>query len=200
MPKLKFKDFMLDDENTPVKVPVSNTYTAKRSIVAGHGLSALREILHSIESTPTPTPTPAPQPKVEAKPKRKYTKRKPFVKKIGGIKDKALAQVIATLDAINCTYKIVTDDNQVFTRGVVFSGSETKKRKLLRPHGMVAAHYKPYIVGMKVGDTALIPPHKELPPDVIQSSATAWMAGSWGKGSYNTMIDAQNNIQVLRIR
>ncbi len=127
----------------------------------------------------------------EPKPKRKYTKRAKStanpIKKFKDIKGRALAQVIATLDALNCSYKIISADNQTFTRGVVFGGKEGRKRRADRPYG-------------KVGETATIPAHKEISADDIQGSATAWMAGTWGKGSYASMINKSREVEVLRIK
>jgi hypothetical protein len=201
MPKLKFNDYLVDDEDSALKsnTPVSNTYGVRPSMVTGHGLSSLRDIVNSMQSKETK------QMENEVKPKRTYKKRamrnnSPRVRKFTDIKGKAIAQVVATLDALNCSYKIVSPENHVFTRGVVFSGDENKKRKIARPYGTVAAYYKPYVVGLKVGETAVIPKHKEISADDIQCSATAWMAGAWGKGSYATMINKSREVEVLRIK
>lgn len=206
MPKLKFKNFMLDDENTPVHIPMSSTYVTKPKSVTAHGLQNLKNILSSLTvNEPTPTATPRPIVEtIEIKKPRKYTRRvkkgTPHVNKFTDIKGKAIAQVVATLDALNCSYKIVSSDNHVFTRGVVFGDSKTKKRKTDRPHGLVAAYFKPYVVGLQIGESATIPHTPEIAAAEIQGSVTGWMSSNWGNGSYTTMIDKERNVQVLRIK
>lgn len=208
MPKLKFNDYLVDDETSALKsnTPVSNTYGVRPPMVTGHGLSNLKDLLNSMTDEERDQMRETAQAvSTEAKPKRAYTKRvthrnTPRVKKFTGIKGKAIAQVVATLDALNCSYKIVSPENHVFTRGVVFSGSEEKKRKHARPYGTVAAYYKPYVVGLKVGETVVIPAHKEINADEIQCSATAWMSNAWGKGSYASMINKNREVEVLRIK
>lgn len=208
MPKLKFNDYLVDDEdNSALKsnTPTSNTYGVKPPMITGHGLSNLKDLINSMSRREREQMQQAAQAiQTEPKPKRKYTKRAKKIvnpiKKFKDIKGRALAQVIATLDALNCSYKIISADNQTFTRGVVFGGKEGRKRRTDRPYGMVAAYYKPYIVGLKVGETATIPAHKEISADDIQGSATAWMAGTWGKGSYASMINKSREVEVLRIK
>lgn len=208
MPKLKFNDYLVDDETSALKsnTPVSNTYGVKPPMVTGHGLSSLRDILNSMTTEEREEiKKTAEAMSTEVKPTRTRMKRTtsrnaPRIRKFTDIKGKAIAQVVATLDALNCSYKIVSPENHVFTRGVVFSGSEQKKRKHDRPYGTVAAYYKPYIVGIKVGETAVIPAHKEITAEDIQCSATAWMSNTWGKGSYASMINKNREVEVLRIK
>jgi hypothetical protein len=113
---------------------------------------------------------------------------------------KAVAQAMHILTATKCAYKIVTVDGIVFQEGDVhaFHGHG---RKLNHPRGFIAAHFKPHLEPMKIGDIAEIPWHPEIKEDDLQSAMTAWMTSKWGKGTYTTQ---KNNtkkvIEVLRYK
>ena len=138
--------------------------------------------------------------------KRKYNKRSKSKNKTNNMSHfenvtmKAVAQAMHILSATKCAYKIVTVDGIVFQEGDVhaFHGHG---RKLNHPRGFIAAHFKPHLEPMKVGDIAEVPWHSEIKEDDLQSAMTAWMTGKWGKGTYATQ---KNNtkkvIEVLRYK
>ena len=138
------------------------------------------------------------------KTKRKYTKRKQAKvnnqSQFENVTMKAIAQAMHILRATKCAYKIVTVDGAVFSDGDVhaFRG---QTKPIGHPRGFIAAHFKPYLEPMKIGDTAAVPWHPQIREDDLQSAMSAWMTGKWGKGSYTTQ---KNNtkkvIEVLRYK
>lgn len=140
----------------------------------------------------------------KAKTKRKYTKRKqPKINQQSQFENvtlKAIAQAMHILQATKCAYKIVTVDGTVFAEGDVhaFQGHRMSTQ---RPHGLIAAHFKPYLEPMKVGGVCEVPWHPQIREDDLQSAMSAWMSSKWGKGSYTTQ---KNNtkkvIEVLRYK
>ena len=190
MPKLKFQDFMRNDESTPVQFPTSNMYEVKPKVGIVHGLEHLKDVFHSME------------PEAESKPKRKYTKRKSIKQKanqnshFNNVTAKAIAQAMHILRATKCAFKIVTVDGTVFQEGDVhaFRGHGGK---IGHPRGFIAAHFKPYLEPMKVGGVVEVPWHPEIREDDLQSAMTAWMTGKWGKGSYATQ--KNNNKKVIEV-
>lgn len=113
---------------------------------------------------------------------------------------KAIAQAMHILRATKCSYKIVTTDGTVFSEGDVYA-FRGQTKPLGHPRGFIAAHFKPHLEPMKVGDITEVPWHPEIKESDLQSAMTAWMIGQWGKGSYTTQ---KNNtkkvIEVLRYK
>ena len=142
--------------------------------------------------------------KEQAKTKRKYTKRKqPKVNQHSQFENvtmKALAQAMHILQATKCAYKIVTADGTVFAEGDVHA-YRGHRMSADRPHGFIAAHFKPLLENLKVGSVVEVPWHPEIREGDLQSAMTAWMTSKWGKGSYTTQ---KNNtkkvIEVLRYK
>ena len=212
MPKLKYQS-MLDDEEVH-KVPVSNTYTAKPKIMRAQGLQSLQDLIRNIEIEESKIEmdrrfaeaearSEARAKAEQAKPKRKYVRKasvKPQLKKFGGVKEKALVQALLTLQALGCSYKILTADGKLLEQGVVDDGKTKRHRRADREYGSLAAYYKPFIENLQVGETAIIPFNPEFQPEDLRSSVTARMASSWGKGSYTTMFDKHKNLEIFRIK
>jgi len=195
MPKLKFKDFMRNDESTPVQFPTSNMYEVKPKVGIVHGLEHLKDVFHSME------------PEAESKPKRKYTKRKSMKQKanqnshFNNVTAKAIAQAMHILRATKCAFKIVTVDGTVFAEGLTESINLSRRMNPNRPYGLIASHFKPIVKDMKVGDIAEVPWHPQIREDDLQSAMTAWMGSTWGKGSYATQKnDNKKVIEVLRYK
>jgi hypothetical protein len=215
MPKLKYQS-MLDDEEVH-KVPVSNTYTAKPKIMRAQGLQSLQDLIRNIEieeskiemdrrfaeaEARSEARAKAEQAE-QAKPKRKYVRNasiKPHPKKFGGVKEKALVQALLTLQALGCSYKILTADGKLLEQGSIDDGKTRRHRRTDREYGSLAAYYKPFIENLQVGGTAVIPFNPEFQPEDLRSSVTARMASSWGKGSYTTMFDKSKNLEIFRIK
>lgn len=210
MPKLKYQS-MLDDEEVH-KVPVSNTYTAKPKIMRAQGLQSLQDLIRNIEIEESKiemdrrfAEAEARSEAEQAKPKRKYVRKAKVAvnkgaNKFGSVKEKALVQALLTLQALGCSYKILTVDGKLLEQGIVDDGKVRRHRRSDRPFGSIAAFYKPFIENTQVGQTAVIPFNPEFQPEDLRSSITAWMAANWGKGSYTTMFDKRKNLEIFRIK
>lgn len=117
------------------------------------------------------------------------------------LQERELKRLITFLDAINCQYKIVTDDGQSFMRGNVVpepQKHERKKRNLTMPYGTIAAHYRPFIdMKAKVGDVIEIP-IAHFDPHVLRGAICSFLTKGWGKKKYTSMI-GKDSIQVMKI-
>ena len=116
------------------------------------------------------------------------------------LQEKELKRLITFLDAINCQYKIVTNDGQTFMRGNVVPEPQKyqkKKRNLSMPYGTIAAHFKPFInVKSNVGDVIEIP-YANINPVILRGAICSYLVKQWGKGTYTTML-AKDGVQVMR--
>lgn len=223
MPKLKFQNMMVDDEPVELGTPISDMYHAKPKAISAQGLQSLQGLLDDMEEQrikrereleeakrviETYNPIASPEQRV----KRKYVRKAPLkgqtkkprafahFGKIRGVKDKALLQALTTLQALNCAYKVLTEEGKVMTHGAVPDGKTGRTRRTDREYGSLAAYYKPFIENLQVGGTVVIPFNPAFQPEDLRSSVTARMASSWGKGSYTTMFDERKNLEILRIK
>jgi hypothetical protein len=116
------------------------------------------------------------------------------------LQEKELKRLITFLDAINCQYKIITNDGQTFMRGNVVPAPpkpERKKRNLTMPYGTIAAHYRPFIdMKAKVGDVMEIP-LAHFDPVTLRGAISSYLTKGWGKKTYTSMI-AKDSIQIMK--
>jgi hypothetical protein len=216
MPKLKFQDFMVDDDPDLPSTPMSDMYQAKPKVISAQGLQSLQGLLDDMEERRIQRDLEdvkrSAADLVEPRVKRKYVRKAPIkpqirkpktfthAGKIRGVKDKALMQALATLQALNCAYKVLTEEGKVMTHGEVPTNKTGRTRRTDREYGAIAAYYKPFIENLQVGQTVVIPFNPDIEPEDLRSSVTARMASSWGKGSYTTMFDKRKNLEIFRIR
>jgi hypothetical protein len=119
------------------------------------------------------------------------------------LQEKEFKKLITFLNAINCAYKIITDDGNTFWKGNVHPEPEKpkkpqrKKRNLSMPYGTIASHYKPFInVKANVGDVIEIP-YANINPVSLRSAVCSYLVKQWGKGTYTTML-AKEGVQIMR--
>ena len=116
------------------------------------------------------------------------------------LQQRELTRLIAFLDAIDCQYKIITNDGQTFWRGNVDPPpkiSEKKKRNLSMPYGTIAAYYKPYInLQAKVGEVIEVPVGT-FDRDVLRGAVCSYLTKNWGKKSYTSMV-TKESVQVMK--
>lgn len=184
----------LDDEDFPIDIPTSDVYPINKR--AMHGLENLREMLNRYEESKQAT-------KPKAKQKEIKVKRAANTNgnKFSSVQEKAVEQAVNLLNAAKAAYRIVTADNKVYeSENYIVS---TYKRTLSkdRPYGSIAAHFKPYVENLQVGESACIPFNENIHRSVLQSAVSAWMCGHWGKGSYTTLVNKdRQHLEVLRIK
>jgi hypothetical protein len=198
---------MVDDDPDLPSTPMSDMYQAKPKVISAQGLQSLQGLLDDMEERKAKqvVETYKPIAPLEQRVKRKYVRKAKVAvnkgaKKFGSVKEKALVQALLTLQALGCSYKILTVDGKLLEQGVVDDGKVRRHRRSDRPFGSIAAYYKPFVENIQVGQTAVIPFNPEFQPEDLRSSLTAWMAANWGKGSYTTMFDKRKNLEIFRIR
>lgn len=144
---------------------------------------------------------PKPQPKKEKQMKRTVNTIDSAVKQ--RMIKKAIEQAVSILTAIDAKFVISTNDGGLIKRGEWNAGTKPTIRKTgddRRPNGAFADRYKPYLKDLAVGDVAEVPcggfEHAGL-----QGAMTAWMSTTWGKGSYASSYNAENDtLEVIRYK
>ena len=144
---------------------------------------------------------PVQQPKKEKQMKRTVTTIDSAVKQ--RMIKKSIEQAVNILTAIDAKFVISTNDGNIIKRGEWNAGtklSTTKTGKIRKPNGAYAHIYKPYLENLKVGEVAEIP-CGEFRHNELQGAVTAWMSGVWGKQSYATSYNAENEtLEVIRYK
>jgi hypothetical protein len=110
------------------------------------------------------------------------------------LQKKGMEQSIKFLDSINCQYKVIDPDGNVYTNIV----ESTKKRKTKQfPLGAVKAYYMPFIENIQVGEVVCIP-YGNFPSKTLASSVTSQMSAMFGKKSY-TSHRTEAGLEVMRL-
>ena len=184
----------LDDEDFPIDIPMSDTYKAKPKGV--HGLENLRAVILDYEES---------QKAVKPKAKQKKIKVKRAANtngnKFNSVQEKAVEQAVNLLNAAKAAYRIVTADNKIYESENYIASTNKRALSKDRPYGAIAAHFKPYVENLQVGESACIPFNEQIHRSNLQSAVSAWMCGHWGKGSYTTLVNKdRQHLEVLRIK
>lgn len=105
-----------------------------------------------------------------------------------------LDRAIAFLKSIECQFKVIDDEGNVFTN---ISENEVRKRRpSIYPHGLLSAHVKKHLDQIKVGQVVVIPTG-DFDLDSIGSTATSIMNKTYGNGSYASH-KADHGFEILR--
>lgn len=103
------------------------------------------------------------------------------------------------LKSMNCCYKIIDADNNLYTNipdAEVFPESRRSKRKY--PHGTFANYFRKHLGSVKPGEITVLLPG-DFEPKHVYKVSTAYMNAHWGAGSYTTHITPEG-LEILRIR
>lgn len=112
------------------------------------------------------------------------------------LQQKGVEKVIEFLKNINCKYKVVDAEGNVYTN--ITEDERLKKRAVSHyPFGELTAHVKKHVDHMKVGEVITIPPDK-FDVDRIGSAASSYLSGKFGNGSYTTH-RTKSGLEVLRM-
>jgi hypothetical protein len=112
------------------------------------------------------------------------------------LQQKELQKILRFLDAIDCKYKIITDDGQEFG-GLSVVEKKILKRQLKRPYGDLSKFYKPKLnLQIKIGEVQEIDCEDHNPVD-IRSSICSYLGKVWGKGTYTTCTK-KNIVEVMK--
>jgi hypothetical protein len=112
------------------------------------------------------------------------------------LQQKELQKILRFLDAIDCKYKIITDDGQEFG-GLSVVEKKILKRQLKRPYGDLSKFYKPKLnLQVKIGEVQEIDCENYNPVD-IRSSICSYLGKVWGKGTYTTCTK-KNIVEVMK--
>lgn len=162
------------------------------------------EIIRTTDTTYIPASireVPKTKPKKEKQMKRTVTTIDGAVKQ--RMIKKSLEHAVNILTAIDAKFVISMNDGSIVKRGEWNAGtklSKTKTGTVRKPNGAYADRYKPYLDNLAVGDVVEVPcegfSHNEL-----QGAMTGWMSTTWGKGSYATSYNAENDtLEVIRYK
>jgi hypothetical protein len=111
------------------------------------------------------------------------------------IQRKELHRVLAFVESLRCTYKIITDDGEEF--GTLVVAPVKTKRPLTYAYGEISNWYRPYIdLNAGVGVVQEIPFGK-FPPETIRSGLCSWLTKEWGKDTYITAI-TDTHVELMR--
>ncbi len=103
-----------------------------------------------------------------------------------------LQRAISMLKSCNLLYAIVDSDGNKHGALEVLYNKRKKRGPLHYPMGTLRNHYLPFIKDM-TDDTVGEVPIDEFDMETLRSSLCAYMSTNWGKGSYSTTIDRENN-------
>lgn len=184
----------LDDEDFLIDIPTSDTYPINKR--AMHGLENLREMLDRYEESKQAV-------KPKAQPKENKMKRVVNTNgnKYSNVQEKAVEQAVNLLNAAKSAYRIVTADGKIIESENFIASTHKRRMNGDRPYGAIAAHFKPYVEKLQVGESACIPFNEQIHRSDLQSAVSAWMCGHWGKGSYTTLVNKdRQHLEVLRVK
>jgi len=112
------------------------------------------------------------------------------------LQQKGVEKVIEFLKNINCQYKLIDTEGNVYTN--IPEGQAQKKRApSFYPIGELTTHIKKYIDQIKIGDVVTIP-HDKFEIDRIASAASSYLSKKHGAGSCTTHRTG-NGVEVLRM-
>lgn len=114
------------------------------------------------------------------------------------IQQRELERAVKFIDALGCTYKIITPDGAEFGTLEVKPAKERTRAPLRYPYGELARFYKPQLnLNAEVGDVQEIQVGKYLPAD-IRAGVSSILSKEWGPETYTTSI-GDGVVEVLRI-
>lgn len=103
-----------------------------------------------------------------------------------------LQRAISMLKSCNFMYAIVDSDGNKHGMLEVNHKNRKKRGPLTYPMGTLRNHYLPFIKNM-TDDSVGEVPIDDFDMETLRSSLCAYMSTHWGKGSYSTTIDRDNN-------
>lgn len=110
---------------------------------------------------------------------------------------KELQRAIKFIDALGCTYKIITPDGAEFGTLEVKPAQDRKRAPLRYPFGEISKFYKPQLnLQAEIGDVQEIAIGKYSVDD-IRNGVCALLSKEWGKDTYTTSI-GEGTVEVLR--
>jgi len=110
------------------------------------------------------------------------------------LQKKGMEQSIKFLDSINCQYKVIDPDGNVYTNIL----ESTRKRSASKfPLGAVKAYYMPFIENIQIGEVVCIP-YNNFPIRTLASSVTSAMGVMFGKKSY-TSHRTETCLEIMRL-
>ncbi len=111
-----------------------------------------------------------------------------------------LQRVISMLKSCNFMYAIVDSEGNKHGNLEIVFNKRKKRGPLTYPMGTLRNHYLPFIKDM-LDDSVGEVPIDSFEMEALRSSLCAHLSTHWGKGSYSTTIDRENNsIIVHRFR
>ena len=108
----------------------------------------------------------------------------------------------AKLRATNCAFKIMMSDGTIIEHDAdrLDPSKKRKKRVQRHAHGALKNQYWPHVKDLQVGDVAEVPYTDELPWQDVQSSMSAYLSHTWGKGTYATSVNKNNRVvEIIRL-
>ena len=108
----------------------------------------------------------------------------------------AIQKAIKLLHAAGAQYHIKRDDQEF---GKAIGVIKTKTYPTHRKVGDLAAIFKPHVVNLQAGQSAIIPCHPYTAEEV-RTSLCAYASKNWGAGSYITSVSHEpEQIEILRV-
>jgi hypothetical protein len=111
---------------------------------------------------------------------------------------KELQRAIKFIDALGCSFKIITPDGEEFGVLEVKATKDRKRAPLRYAYGEIAKFYKPQLnLAAEIGDVQEVAIGKFSCED-IRSGVCSVLSKEWGKDTYTTNMTGVS-VEVLRI-
>lgn len=107
---------------------------------------------------------------------------------------KGLDRAIVFLKSIECQFKVVDSDGNIYTNMV--ESVRKKRRPRAYSHGELTAHIKKHIAGIEVGSIVTVPTDK-FDAVSIARTTTSIMSATYGNGSYVSH-KTDDGVEILR--
>jgi hypothetical protein len=107
-----------------------------------------------------------------------------------------LQRAISMLKSCNFMFAILDSDGNKHGDLEITHKNRKKRGPLTYPMGTLRNHYLPYIKNMEQDSVAEVP-IGEFDIEMIRSSMCAYMSTHWGKGTYTTTLDKENQTIIV---
>ena len=113
------------------------------------------------------------------------------------IQVKELQRAVKFIDALGCTYKIITPEGEEFGTLEVKPTKDRKRAPLRYPYGEISKFYKPQLnLQAEIGEVQEIAIGKFTAED-IRNGVSSMLSREWGVDTYTTNIN-NSAVEILR--
>lgn len=109
-----------------------------------------------------------------------------------------LNKVCGVLNSLNLKYAIVDSDGGKHGDLSIAEQKKPKRRRSIYPLGEVRNYIMPFMNGLMINSTKLIPAGKYA-PEVLRGSISSYATSMWGSGNYKTRVTSdKQHVELVR--